>query len=293
MIVGRLGMPEIGGSYFTFSNENNDLIWGFLAECHRRGWLYKGHDSMPWCARCGTGISQMEMNEGYPDREDPRPDRPPAAGRSPRASSCSSGPRRRGRSPANVAAAVEPDLTTSGCARATTSSGLARARSSRPYGTVRGPRGAARARTSSGWRYRGPFDSLPAVQGGGRRRAAGLRAPGHRVEEVSEDRGHGHRPHRSGLPAPRTSSSARPRLPVIAPLNEDGHYLRLRWLSGLDAHGSSDARRGGPGAAGFYHLEPYTHRYPHCWRCGTALLFRVVDEWYISMGEVYDKPRSR
>ena len=42
----------------------------------------------------------------------------------------------------------------------------------------------------------------------------------------------------------------------------------------------------------FYHLEPYSHRYPHCWRCGTALLFRVVDEWYISMGEVYDKPRD-
>ena len=58
MLVGRLGMPDIGGSYFTFSNENNDLIWGFLAECHRRGWIYKGHDTMPWCARCGTGICQ-------------------------------------------------------------------------------------------------------------------------------------------------------------------------------------------------------------------------------------------
>jgi isoleucyl-tRNA synthetase len=69
MLVGRLGMPEIGGSYFTFSNENNDLIWGFLAECHRRGWIRKGHDSMPWCPRCGTGLSQMEMNEGYEDRE--------------------------------------------------------------------------------------------------------------------------------------------------------------------------------------------------------------------------------
>ena len=71
MLVGRLGMPDTGGSYFTFSNENNDLIWGFLAECHRRGWIYKGHDTMPWCARCGTGISQTEMNEGYQDRDDP------------------------------------------------------------------------------------------------------------------------------------------------------------------------------------------------------------------------------
>jgi isoleucyl-tRNA synthetase len=71
MVVGRLGMPELGGSYFTFSNENNDLIWGFLAECNRRGWLYKGHDTMPWSPRCGTPISNREKNEGYQDREDP------------------------------------------------------------------------------------------------------------------------------------------------------------------------------------------------------------------------------
>ncbi|HEY3523909.1 MAG TPA: class I tRNA ligase family protein, partial [Candidatus Limnocylindrales bacterium] len=42
----------------------------------------------------------------------------------------------------------------------------------------------------------------------------------------------------------------------------------------------------------FYRLEPYLHRYPHCWRCGTPLVFRLVDEWYISMGQVYDRPRS-
>ena len=42
----------------------------------------------------------------------------------------------------------------------------------------------------------------------------------------------------------------------------------------------------------FYRLEPYVHRYPHCWRCGTALVFRLVDEWYISMGPVYDRPRE-
>ena len=70
-VIGQLGSAEVGGSYFTFSDENNDLIWTFLAKCHERGWLYKGNDSMPWCARCGTGISQHEMTEGYADREDP------------------------------------------------------------------------------------------------------------------------------------------------------------------------------------------------------------------------------
>ena len=43
-LVGRLGMPELGGSYFTFSDENNYAIWGALKSCHDRGWIYKGRD---------------------------------------------------------------------------------------------------------------------------------------------------------------------------------------------------------------------------------------------------------
>ena len=128
MVVGRLGMPDVGGSYFTFSNENNDLIWGFLAECHRRGWVYRGHDTMPWCPRCGTGLSQMEMNEGYQDREDPGPHRALPAGRPARRvapglddDALDAGRERRGGRRARTCA-------TSRCARARTSSGSARAR---------------------------------------------------------------------------------------------------------------------------------------------------------------------
>jgi isoleucyl-tRNA synthetase len=54
-------------SYYTNSDENNYTIWAFLAECHRRGLVYKGHDVMPWCPRCGTGISNAEAAEGYKD----------------------------------------------------------------------------------------------------------------------------------------------------------------------------------------------------------------------------------
>ena len=35
-----------------------------------------------------------------------------------------------------------------------------------------------------------------------------------------------------------------------------------------------------------YRGEQYTHRYPVCWRCGTDLVFRLVDEWFISMDEL-------
>ncbi|MGH7819301.1 MAG: class I tRNA ligase family protein, partial [Candidatus Binatia bacterium] len=52
-------------SYFTMSDDNNYAIWDFLRKCHRRGLVYRAYDAMPWCPRCGAGVSQMEMHEGY------------------------------------------------------------------------------------------------------------------------------------------------------------------------------------------------------------------------------------
>src|SRR5204863_1554921 len=44
---------------------NNYTIWAFLKKCHQKGLIYRGYDSMPWCGRCGVGISEQEMKEGY------------------------------------------------------------------------------------------------------------------------------------------------------------------------------------------------------------------------------------
>jgi isoleucyl-tRNA synthetase len=299
MVVGRLGMPELGGSYFTFSNENNDLIWGFLAECHRRGWLYKGHDSMPWCTRCGTGISQMEMNEGYSDREDPGltvrlplRDRPGewllVWTTTPWTLT------------ANVAAAVGPELAYVKVRQGDDEYWLGK-------GTLKTAlRGDFKVleehpgRDLVGWRYSAPYDDLPAVQAAF---AAGSGDDGgvgyeHRVvawDEVSEEEGTGIVHIAPGAGAEDYSLGKSLGLPVIAPLTEDGHYLPgFGWLAGLDAHGVTErVVEDLEEKRFFYHLEPYTHRYPHCWRCGTALLFRVVDEWYIDMGPVYDVPRDQ
>jgi isoleucyl-tRNA synthetase len=296
MIVGRLGLPELGGSYFTFSNENNDLIWGFLAECHRRGWLYKGFDSMPWCTRCGTGISQMEMNEGYAEREDPGLtvrfpllDRPGewllVWTTTPWTLT------------ANVAAAVGPELAYVKVRQGEDVYWLGK-------GTLktalRGRFEVLEERVGSelvGWRYGGPYDDLPAVGNAFAGAWEGGADYEHRVipwDEVGEDEGTGIVHIAPGAGAEDYQLGRSLGLPVIAPLTEDGHYLdSFGWLAGMDAHNVAqriveDLEQRGM----FYHLEPYSHRYPHCWRCATPLLFRVVDEWYINMGQVYDQPRE-
>jgi isoleucyl-tRNA synthetase len=63
-LVEKLGNPVWGGSYFTFSTENNETIWSFLKKCHERGKIYMGHDVMPWSGRAGSAYSQMEIADG-------------------------------------------------------------------------------------------------------------------------------------------------------------------------------------------------------------------------------------
>ena len=58
----RLGyFMDWDNSYYTMSDENNYMIWHFLKTCFDKGWIYKGTDSVPWCPRCETAISQHEM----------------------------------------------------------------------------------------------------------------------------------------------------------------------------------------------------------------------------------------
>src|SRR3989339_1818547 len=58
----RLGQwMDWKNSYYTMSDENNYAIWHFLKKCWEDGYLYKGRDSVPWCPRCGTAISQHEI----------------------------------------------------------------------------------------------------------------------------------------------------------------------------------------------------------------------------------------
>ena len=298
MLVGRLGMRDIGGSYFTFSNENNDLIWGFLAECHRRGWIYKGHDTMPWCARCGTGLSEMEMNEGYADREDPG-----LTVRFPLVDQPGESLLVWTTTPwtltSNVAAAVGENLTyvraRQGDGTYWLAKGTLKTALEAPFEVLEERPGADLV----GWRYDGPFDDLPAVRDAF---AKGTRDdPTHRYEhrvvawsEVGEDEGTGIVHIAPGCGSEDFQLGRELGLPVIAPLDESGIFLNgFGALSGRDVRDTTEPivehlKR----IERFHRLEPYTHRYPHCWRCGTPLVFRLVDEWYINMGPVYDKPRS-
>ncbi|MDE3228999.1 MAG: class I tRNA ligase family protein, partial [Chloroflexota bacterium] len=157
-------------SYYTMSDENNYTIWGFLKRCWERGWIYKGHDVMPWCPRCATAISDMEIAEGRKEVQHvsvyvrlPLVDRPGEYllvwTTTPWTLA------------ANVAAAVHPDLAYAKVEQDGEFYYLAedllpllkalKGRDKGDYHVVETLKGSDLV----GWQYRGPFDELPAAQG--------------------------------------------------------------------------------------------------------------------------------
>ncbi|HYC34221.1 MAG TPA: class I tRNA ligase family protein, partial [Candidatus Paceibacterota bacterium] len=57
-------------AYYTFHNSYIEKLWGVLGKVERDGLLYKDYKVVPWCARCGTGLSSHELAQGYEDVKD-------------------------------------------------------------------------------------------------------------------------------------------------------------------------------------------------------------------------------
>ncbi|MEE8292350.1 MAG: DUF5915 domain-containing protein, partial [Candidatus Tectomicrobia bacterium] len=113
-------------------------------------------------------------------------------------------------------------------------------------------------------------------------------------KDVSQEEGTGIVHIAPGCGAEDFQLSQEHHLPIVAPLDENGYYLDgFDWLTGTSVAGVSDAIVGHLRRTEcLYRTQRYRHRYPTCWRCGEELVFRLVDEWFIRMGELYDKPRE-
>ena len=279
----RLGQwMDWDNSYYTYDDNNISHIWHVLKICQERGWLYKGHRSMPWCARCGTALSQHEMIDSYREMT--------------HTSIYAKLPLLNGAAreyflvwtttpwtlPANVALAVHPELD------------YVRARlgdetlvlGKRVFETL-ALEGASVVETVKGkaligLRYGGPFDELPA--------AAPAKAV-HRViawDAVSEAEGTGIVHIAPGCGAEDFALSKTESLPVLVPIDENARFAGgYGWLEGKEARDVAQEIADDLAARGFlFRAMPYTHRYPVCWRCKEEIVFRVDDEWFIAMDEL-------
>ncbi len=56
--------------YVTYHNNYIESVWNVIKEVNKQKLLYKDYKVVPWCPRCGTGLSSHELAQGYEDVKD-------------------------------------------------------------------------------------------------------------------------------------------------------------------------------------------------------------------------------
>ena len=279
----RLGQwMDWENSYYTMSDENNYSIWHFLKICQQKGLLYKGRDVVPWCWRCGTAISQHEiLTEEYKEITHKSIFiKLPVIGR--KNTFFLAWTTTPWTLPANVALAVHPDLD---YVEIKDKEGnifiLLKEKSNLVTGqmikTIKGSK-------LKGLKYKGLFDELPQAK-------KDLKKYKHQVilwKDVNVEEGTGIVHVAPGCGQEDFKLSKELKLPVIDPTTQESFYKQgFGKLSGklvieVNDFIFDDLTK----KKLVFKIEDYKHRYPTCWRCKLELIFRLVDEWYISMEKI-------
>ena len=70
-IIPRLGrFADMENDYRTMDSTYTESVWWVFSELNNKGLVYEGFKSMHLCPRCGTTLSNFEVNQGYKDIKD-------------------------------------------------------------------------------------------------------------------------------------------------------------------------------------------------------------------------------
>ena len=278
--------------YITITNEYIESAWWTIQKAHEQGLLYEAEKSLQWCARCETALAEAEVE--YSDETDPSIYvKFPLVGRphefilvwttTPWTL------------PANLCVAVNPKfkyakvrVTRAGkveylwLVEENVKAVMATAKVEQ-YETAEVKSGA----DLEGWRYTHPLSGKVPYQ-------RTLQEPWvHRVAlsdtVTAESTGcvhtaPGHGPEDFDL-------GQKLGLPAFSPVNERGVFTdEAGEYGGLTTReGTSQIIEDLAAFRLLFAQEVITHRYGHCWRCKTPILFRATKQWFLKVTDLKAK----
>ena len=283
----RMGFwVDFDEAYWTMSPEYVESVWWSLKEIWKKGLLVQDHRVAPYCPRCGTGLSDHELAQGYETVTDPS-----VFVRFP----ITSGDLVALKASllvwtttpwtlvSNTAIAVHPDVeyVAIEVTEEETTEVLVVAKNL--MDAVKGEKKILKTMLGKELErvtYKRPFDyvEIPdahfvvlatyvTTEDG-----TGLvhQAPAFGADDLAVCRSYG--------------------LPVVNPIAPDGHFLpEVPVVAGMffkDADKPLVKELKASGA--LYKHQQYEHTYPHCWRCHTALMYYAQPSWYIRTTSIKD-----
>ncbi|MCU1659457.1 MAG: isoleucyl-tRNA synthetase [Pseudonocardiales bacterium] len=280
----RMGYwADYENAYWTMNPDYVESVWWALKQIFEKGLLVEDYRVTPYCPRCGTGLSDHEVAQGYEEVTDPS-----VFVRFP----LTSGPWA-GKADllvwtttpwtlvSNVAVAVNPDVTYAVVRTEAGNLVVAEALVRKTLGddaeitaTFSGPE-------MERWTYRRPFDFVP-VEGANYVVLA---------DYVTTDDGSGLVHQAPAFGADDLAVSRAYGLPVVNPIGPDGHFRpEVPEVGGMFFKDADDRLLTDLKERGllFRHV-PYTHAYPHCWRCHTPLMYYALPSWYVRTTAIKDR----
>ena len=278
--------------YVTYHAPYVESIWWALQRIDAQGLLYLGHKILPYCPRCGTGLSSHEVALGYRDVRDPslyltlpvlgadgQPD---------------------GREflvwtttpwtlVANTALAVNPALPYAEVEWEGRRLILAEDRVAALFGAEAEVARRFAAEEIIGLAYRRPFDWVapPAEPAGLAQRAWKV----YGADFVTAGDGTGIVHTAPAFGADDYALGQQAGLPMLQPVMEDGSFRAdLPEVGGVFVKDADDAlvkrlkQRGQ-----VFRFSRELHSYPHCWRCSSPLLYLARNSWYLRTTEVKER----
>ena len=271
---------DMNDPYITYDNSYIESMWWALKKMWDEGLLYKGHKIVPYCPRCGTSLASHEVAQGYKDVEE---------------ETVYARFKVKGEEnayflawtttpwtlPSNVALCVHPDLEYVKAKQNDTTyylaEGMAEAVLGEDYEILE-------RYTGKDLEYKEYEPLFPFAKA--EKKAWYVTC----ADYVTLGEGTG--------------------IVHIAPaFGEDdskvGHRYDLPFVQMVDAKGNLSGgtywdgtfvKKADPEIIEWlrehgllYKTARYTHSYPHCWRCGTPLLYYAKDTWFIAMTKVRDR----
>ena len=279
----RLGQwMDWENSYYTMTDNNNLHNWFLIKTYYEKGWLYKGKDAVPWCWRCGTASSKHDIvTEGYKEvvHHALFMKFPVIGKKNEFFLIFTTTP---WTVPADIAIAVNKDVEYVKVQQGNEFYWIAEKRLNElvnDYKIIERKKGKA----LEGMSYKMPYKDF-----------SEQKTSLHQVvlwELATEEEGTGIVHIAPGCGTEDYELGKKLHLNMISPLDENGVYSKgfgefsKKKYSQVNEEVLDDLEK-----RGFvYKIVLYKHRYPHCWRCGEELVFRLVSEWYVRCEEIREK----
>jgi isoleucyl-tRNA synthetase len=291
-MTSRMGYwVDMDQAYWTMDEKYIDSVWWSLKRIFDKGLLVQDHRVSPYCPRCGTGLSDHELAQGYEDVVD--------------ASVYVRFPVTTGPLPekysgisllvwtttpwtliSNTAAAVNADVD---YVVAQTADGeylvVADALREKVLGEDSKVLQTIKGRDLEGTGYQRPFDwvTFPETD-----------APVHTVllaDFVTTEDGTGVVHEAPAFGAEDLTLCRSYGLPVVNPVLPNGTFeADIPEVAGVFFKAADPRLVELLEEKGLlYRHLPYEHSYPHCWRCHTALIYYAQPSWYIKTTEIKDQ----